>query len=221
MALARFKDLCIDAVDADRLGGFWAAGLGLRPDERLGPTHLIGPTEQHGLWVNTVPEPKSVKHRVHLDVHARSVEEYQRLGATVLDADSFRWTVMADPEGGEFCAFVRDEVPDYRLYEIGVDAVDSSATAQWWGKVLDAPVVHDERGFSSVHAIEGAPFESLDFVPVPEPKTAKNRIHWDVDTFDLGALVAAGASVVRPAGDDIAWTVLADPEGNEFCAFTG
>jgi len=221
MALARFKDLCIDAVDADRLGGFWAAGLGLRPDESPGVTHLVGPTEQHALWVNVVPEPRSVKHRVHLDVHAQSVEEYERLGGTVVDADSFRWTVMADPEGGDFCVFVRAEVPDYRLYEIVVDAVDSSASAQWWGKVFDAPVVHDERGFSWVHSIDGAPFESLDFIPVPEAKTVKNRIHWDVATDDLGVLLAAGARVLRPRDDEISWTVLADPEGNEFCAFLG
>ncbi|MDQ3165221.1 MAG: hypothetical protein M3Q17_03505 [Actinomycetota bacterium] len=219
MALARFKDLCIDAVDADRLGRFWATGLGLRPDSRRGLAHLVGPSEQHGLWVNTVPEAKTVKHRVHLDVHARSVAEYERLGATVLDAESFRWTVMADPEGGEFCVFVRDEVPDYRLYEVGVDAVDSSAIAHWWGQVFDAPVVHDERGFSWVHRIKGMPFESLDFAPVAEPKTAKNRIHWDVQAA-ADALVAAGARVLRARDDEIGWTVMADPEGNEFCAFS-
>jgi len=220
MALARFKDLCVDAVDGDRLSRFWAAALGLQPDDRPGVNHLVGPTEQHGLWVNAVLAPKSVKHRVHLDVHGASVEEYERLGATVLDGASFRWTVMADPEEGEFCVFVRDEVPDYRLYEIGVDAVEPGTIAQWWGKVLDAPVVHDERGFSWVHEIDGAPFESMDFAPVPEAKTVKNRIRWDVTTDDVGALVAAGARVLRPRDDEISWTVLADPEGNEFCAFS-
>lgn len=220
MALARFKDLCVDAVDATRLGTFWGTGLGLSPDPRHGLAHLVGPTEQHGVWINTVPEAKSVKHRVHLDVHARSVAEYERLGASVLDAESFPWTVMADPEGGEFCVFVREEVPDYRLYEIVVDALDHAAVARWWADVLGATVVHDERGFSWVHEIPGAPFESLDFVPVPEQKTVKNRIHWDVDTGDLDALVATGATVLRPRDDEIGWTVMADPEGNEFCAFT-
>jgi predicted enzyme related to lactoylglutathione lyase len=81
-------------------------------------------------------------------------------------------------------------------------------------------VVHDERGFSYVDQIPGAPFESLDFVPVPEPKTVKNRIHLDLLTDDVSALVAAGASVIRPRDEEIGWTVLADPDGNEFCAFT-
>ena len=53
---------------------------------------------------------------------------------------------------------------------------------------------------------------------MPEPKTVKNRIHWDV-TGDAEALIAAGASVLRRPDDEIAWTVLADPEGNEFCVF--
>lgn len=49
----------------------------------------------------------------------------------------------------------------------------------------------------------------------------KNRIHIDVTTEEVGPLVAAGATVLRPKGDGgIAWTVMADPAGNEFCAFT-
>jgi len=220
MALARYKDLCIDAVNPERMGAFWAAALGLRPDDER-PEGLVGHTPQHGVWINGVPEPRTVKQRVHLDVHARSVSEYEQLGATVFDAESFPWTVMADPEGGEFCVFVRDEVPDYRLYEIVVDAVDHAAIARWWGQVLGAPVVHDERGFSWVEEIPGAPFESIDFAPVPEPKSVKNRIHWDVDIEDVERLVAYGARVLRRPDNQIGWTVMADPEGNEFCAFTG
>ena len=56
------------------------------------------------------------------------------------------------------------------------------------------------------------------FAPVPEPKTVKNRIHWDVETTDVQALLDRGATVLRGPDDDIDWHVLADPEGNEFCA---
>jgi predicted enzyme related to lactoylglutathione lyase len=49
----------------------------------------------------------------------------------------------------------------------------------------------------------------------------KNRLHIDVTTDDLDALVARGARVLRAKGDGgLGWTVLADPDGNEFCAFT-
>jgi hypothetical protein len=60
---------------------------------------------------------------------------------------------------------------------------------------------------------------TFDFVPVPEPKTVKNRVHWDVTAPDVDALVERGARVLRSPDDEINWTVLADPEGNEFCAF--
>jgi hypothetical protein len=57
------------------------------------------------------------------------------------------------------------------------------------------------------------------FVRVPEPKTAKNRLHFDLRApgaiqDEVARLVALGAVVLR-AGDDL--TVMADPEGNEFC----
>jgi hypothetical protein len=71
------------------------------------------------------------------------------------------------------------------------------------------------------NALSGSiPFDYLCFAAVPEPKSAKNRIHWDVVAPDVYALVAAGARILREPDDDIVWHVLADPEGNEFCAFS-
>jgi catechol 2,3-dioxygenase-like lactoylglutathione lyase family enzyme len=221
MPLARYKDLCIDAVDPERLGRFWAAALGLEQHSRGDqPAPLTGPTKQHTLWVNPVPEPKAVKHRIHIDVNASSVEELVAAGARVLDDRSLPWTVMADPEGGEFCVFVRSGVITQRLYELGVDSSEPHRIAAWWAEVLGGRLVDDERGFSYVDEIPGAPFDSMDFAPVPEPKTVKNRIHLDVETADVRTLVAAGATVVRLRDRQIDWDVLADPEGNEFCAFT-
>ena len=219
MALATFKDLVIDAVDVHRLGGFWAAALGLKAEQLDdGDLRLTGPTPEHTVWVNRVPEPVTVKQRVHLDVAARSVDDVVALGATPEDLDSFSWKVMRDPEGGEMCVFPRDEVPDYRLYEIVVDCHDPQRITTWWGDVLGVAPQHGD-GYSWLEGIPGAPFEAMCFVPVPEPKTVKNRIHWDVTVDDLGRLTGDGATVLRAQDDEIRWTVLADPEGNEFCAF--
>jgi hypothetical protein len=62
------------------------------------------------------------------------------------------------------------------------------------------------------------------FVPVPEAKTVKNRIHVDVNPLncepaeELERLLALGATKVDVGqGEDVPWVVLADPEGNEFC----
>jgi len=224
MPLATFKDLCLDAHDPVLVGEFWAGVLGLELHRQEGgDTYLTGPTPQHTIWVSRVPEPKTVKHRVHLDVNAGSVAELEALGATVLDAESFRWVLMADPEGGELCVFLREGPITQRLYEIVVDTGDSPEEAHrlaaWWAEVLGGRLVDTERGFSYVDRVPGAPYDSLDFIPVPEPKTVKNRVHLDVTTADLDALVAAGATVLRAQDADLGWTVLADPAGNEFCAF--
>ena len=221
MSLATYKDLCIDAVDASRLGTFWAAALGLdiEPLDR-GMVKLVGPTPHHTVWINPVPEPVSVKQRVHLDVEAATVDDVLALGATPVDLESFRWKVLHDPEGGELCVFEREEAPSYRLYEVVVDSHDHRAQATWWADVLDADTGHDDQDrFSWVERIPGAPFQYLVFGPVPEPKTVKNRIHWDVDSDDIPGLVDRGAGLLRPPDDDIRWMVMTDPEGNEFCAF--
>ncbi|UPK74078.1 hypothetical protein MU582_16790 [Nocardioidaceae bacterium SCSIO 66511] len=226
MPIATFKDLVIDVSDAERMSGFWASALGLdvyRYD--TDDIVLRGPTPQHGVWINQVPEPRTVKQRVHIDVHAASVAEYEGFGATVLPEWSGQpWTVMGDPEGGEMCVFVREQVPAYRLYEIGVDSRDPVRIATWWADVLGARMGReDEEDFAYVDEIPGAPFDSIDFAAVPEPKTVKNRIHWDVtvDSADaLEDLKGAGATVLRARDPEIGWTVMADPEGNEFCVFT-
>jgi hypothetical protein len=220
MALATWKDLVIDAVDAPVMARFWAETLGLAVDPREslpGYVRLTGPTPQHAVWIASVPEPVTVKQRVHLDVHAGSLEEVLARGATSADLDSFRWKIVRDPEGGELCVFVRDEVPDHRLYELGVDvASDPRDIARWWAEALGATYGVDEaEGWAWAEDIPGAPFECIVFCRVPEPKTVKNRIHWDLHA-DVDALVAAGARVLDRQEE---WTVLADPEGNEFCAF--
>jgi Glyoxalase-like domain len=223
MALARFKDLCMDAGDPARLGEFWAQVLGLswQPDDD-GEGLLRGPTRQHTIWVNRVLEPKTVKHRVHLDIYAKRLADLEALGSAVLrpEGDDRPWTVMADPEGGEYCAFLREELPADRLHGLVVDCAAPAAQAEWWGRVYGAPVVHSPRGHSTVEKVPGMPILTMDFTPVPEPKTVKNRIHWDVTVTDVQPLIDAGATLVRPPDEDIGWHVLADPEGNEFCAFT-
>jgi hypothetical protein len=203
------------------LARFWADVLGreVRPGERDGTTRLAGPSERHTVWVNRVPEPLTVKQRVHLDVHAAAVEDVIALGAAPLDLESFGWKVLRDPEGGERCVFEREEAPSDRLYEVAVDAREPERIATWWADLLGAEVDHDEE-WSSVVGIPGAPFEALVFASVAEPKTVKNRIHWDITVRDLGLLLGDGATVLRRQDDEIRWTVCADPEGNEFCAFT-
>jgi hypothetical protein len=160
----------------------------------------------------------TVKNRAHFDTYASDLAELEALGATVVERRS-KWTVMADPEGTLFCAFLRDVVPPDRLHGLAVDSADPVAAARWWAGVFEVPVaLHD--GWATIEQLPGMPTLTMDFNPVPESKTVKNRVHWDVAVADLQPLLDAGATLLRPQGGDIAWHVLADPDGNEFCAFT-
>jgi Glyoxalase-like domain len=220
MAIATYKDLCIDAADAAALGRFWAGALQLDLQMKDdGDARLVGPTPQHSVWINTVPEPVTVKQRMHLDVRAGSVDDVVALGGVVVDAESFPWTVMKDVEGGELCVFGTRADRPAGLMEIVVDTSDPPRIASWWADVLGAEHKDHEHGYSYLQPVPEAPFESLVFVPVPEPKTVKNRIHIDVTTPDVQLLLDAGARLLRAQDEEISWSVLADPDGNEFCAF--
>ena len=132
----------------------------------------------------------------------------------------FSWTTFRDSEGHELCVFEGGERAD-GLKDVVVDAIDHAAIGAWWADVLGATLASNDE-YSWVDDIPGAPTESFDFVTVPEPKTVKNRVHWDVTLVGdatVDDLVARGASVLLPPGDDRGWTVMADPEGNEFCVF--
>jgi hypothetical protein len=221
MALVTFKDLCLDANDVSALAGFWSRVLHL--DAEILPEDgggvLRGAARTQTVWINPVPEAREVKSRVHLDVVAPSLEQFA--GLTRLTAEGeFPWTTFADPEGNEFCVFVGDRrAPG--LKDVVVDAADHAAIAEWWLDVWGGTLGEGD-GYTYLDDVPGAPVESFDFVPVPEPKTVKNRIHWDV-TLTEGAtvddLVARGAVVLAPPSDTERWTVMADPEGNEFCVF--
>ena len=221
MAIATYDSLCIDAVDVALLGRFWATALDLRL-ELLddGDAKLTGPTKAHDVWVNRVPEPVTVKQRVHLDIRAQSPDVIEALGATVTDRDSFPWVVMKDPEGGELCVFGLRAGGGPGVMEIAIDTgADHRPIAEWWGRVLGVEAKEHEHGYSYLEDVPNLPYEAIVFAPVPEPKAVKNRIHVDVTTTDVQLLLDAGATLLRSPDQDISWHILADPEGNELCAF--
>jgi hypothetical protein len=221
MSLVTWQDLCIDALDVGAQARFWAAVSGLEVADAEPPARLAGPTARHTVWVNPVDRPHRTKNRTHLDVDCASVEELVALGARVLapsEETGFGWTVMADPEGNEFCAFVRsaDRLPSYRLHGIGIDCRDPGALARWWGEAFGAVPARDPTDDSwTLSGVAVDARMTLDFDSVPEPRTEPNRLHWDV-VGRVDDLLARGATHLW---DQPRWTVLADPEGNEFCLF--
>ncbi|WP_332663160.1 VOC family protein [Aeromicrobium sp.] len=221
MPFVIYEALCIDANDVSAVQDFWADTLGYELEVLDdGDAVLRGSEPGEEVWINRVPEPRTVKQRVHLDVRAESLEPFAGL-EQVSKPGEFHWTTFADPEGGEFCVFTYDEPPAQKFKSLVIDSADHVAISDWWAGIIGGKVSHDD-GYSPLEEIPGLPTEGFDFVPVPEPKTVKNRIHWDVRLLPgatVDDLVAAGATVLLPAGDDRTWTVMADPEGNEFCVF--
>lgn len=123
-----------------------------------------------------------------------------------------------------------------RWYSVVVDCHDVVAQSRWWAEVLDWRIGYESDGevtlvpphaldeTRSIPLLEQGP--GLVFVPVPEGKQLKNRLHIDVappadadqdaEVRRLEALGARHADVGQDPGQ-ATWVVLADPEGNEFC----
>lgn len=219
--VARFLELCLDTTrDDTAVAEFWAAATGCRFEPNRWVGHVTGTEEGMGIAICPVPEERTVKNRVHLDLHTDSVETLVALGATVQPEqnDEDPWTVMADPEGNDLCAFVRspDRLPAYRVYELVVDSADPVRIGQWWADVFGVELQQEEgKDWTWLEDVPGMPFEAWVFGEVPEPKTVKNRMHWDV-CGDVADFEARGATRLWEMPR---WTVLADPEGNEFCVF--
>jgi hypothetical protein len=141
--MATTFQVTFDAADPRALGDFWCAALGYVtqpppegfddwdaaldawgvPPEERDTKHAIVDPEGLGprIWIQKVPEPKTAKNRVHLDVNVTAgiadasthrarirseVERLTGLGATVSgefeELGEF-WITLQDPEGNEFC----------------------------------------------------------------------------------------------------------------------
>jgi predicted enzyme related to lactoylglutathione lyase len=110
-------NITFDCADARAQATFWAAVTGWTAQERDATAghveYAVEPPSKGGprLYFTTVPEPKTVKNRIHLDLlppgddQQAELARVTGLGATVLadQPPGASWTVMADPEGNEFC----------------------------------------------------------------------------------------------------------------------
>lgn len=110
------------------------------------------------------------------------------------------------------------------IRHITVDCADPYALAQWWAKALDGTLGEDDFP-GDPEALVKTPGGDVLFIRVDDPKSVKNRVHFDVQPQDrtrdeeVDRLLALGAALHadhrRP--DGTGWVTLSDPEGNEFC----
>ncbi|OKJ01136.1 VOC family protein [Kitasatospora sp. CB01950] len=239
MAL-RPAHLIIKAVDPVAVGRFWAQALGWTAHHPGVTTYVAPPGDlvwPHptavGLDLVPVPEAKGpVKNRTHLDLATHSpahqsalVARLLDLGATPVDLGQgdVPWTVLADIEGNEFCVLEPREV--YRdtgpIAAVVVDCADPREMARFWGGAIDWTVHEVADTHASLRAAAGTgPY--LEFLRSTDGRLAPDRLHLDLlpggdPSAEVARLLDLGATPLDLGQGDAPWTVLADPEGHEFC----
>jgi len=241
----RLVHLVVDASDPAGLARFWASALDWAIADDTAEEVDIWPAGYRypdpsavPLVFVPVPEPKTGKDRVHLDLattsrthQAELVSRLRDLGAAPADVGQgdVPWVVLADPEGNEFCVL---EPRDMYLgtgpvAAILTDCADPAALARFWVDAAGWPIAYAQDDIAGLRSPAGTgPY--LEFVRVPGRKQAKNRIHPDVAPYrgddpqsEAARLRSQGASPADVGqGGGESWTVLADPEGNEFCVLS-
>ena len=114
------------------------------------------------------------------------------------------------------------------------DCADPVLVATFWAEALDYVLDEDSDATGAYIRDPSGRTAGVFFQPVPEPRTAKNRVHLDLRPTGtmseeverlrtlgaaVGELVEVPASAVD--GQSSFWTVMQDPEGNEFCVLRG
>ena len=126
-----------------------------------------------------------------------------------------------------------------RWYTVVVDCRDLKKQAAWWAEALDWKMIYESDDECVIipswvddQTTGDVPWErqgpGMVFVPVAEGKTVKNRLHIDLAPHtsqdrdaEIARLEKLGATRVDVGqGPEVTWTVLADPEGNEFCVLS-
>ncbi|WP_035854163.1 VOC family protein [Cryptosporangium arvum] len=233
MAL-RLVQFNLKARDHAALGRFWAAALGwavfsghgtsVRPPGTGWPV-----PDLVVLDLIPVEDPTTVHDRAHLELATTSAEHHttlvahlQTLGATPTAHTHPGATVLADPEGNVFCVRGPGARPGTGpIAAVVVDCADPHRLAHFWSEALGRPA---DTGADHAR-LTGGPGPDLEFTRRSHVGDTPNRLHLDLlpdplhgqapEVTRLHTLGATPLDVGQPA--DVPWTVLADPEGNEFC----
>ncbi len=236
---SRLVALCFDANDPLRLARFWAEALHWEIDDDTHDEVRLVPTDgtRFEILFLPVPEQKSAKNRIHLDLtstssedQAQTVESLIELGARRIDVGQGPdepHVVLADPEGNEFCVIEPDNSFLAGCGRLGSITCDGSVqVGYFWSDALGWPLVWDQDEETAIRAPDGTgPFITWG-PPVPQ-KLRKNRLHVDVappsdgdQRAEVDRLASLGATRVDIGQGDVSWVVMADPDGNEFCVLT-
>ena len=237
---SRLVSLCFDANDPLGLARFWADALRWEIDDESSDEVGLVPTDgtRFRMLFLPVPEPKTGKNRVHLDLTTTSTDDQRETVAQLLELGGRHvdigqrpdegHVVLADPEGNELCII---EPGNSFLANAGrLGAINCDGTRRvgfFWSEALGWPLVWDQDEETAIRAPDlTGPLITWSGPPLI-PKLGKNRLHLDIAPLDHGdqraevdRLVALGATRIDIGQGDVSWVVLADPDDNEFCVLS-
>lgn len=240
----RLHAVVMDCADHDAQARWWAQTLGwavVRADEHeaaIAPDADARSSAALDLEVVCVPlpEPKRGKNRgknkVHLDLGGPTATARRELLEQVLTRGAHHvdigqadvgWSVLADPEGNEFCVLAGDgqvDEPDV-LVAVSVDARRPAPLARFWAHASGWRISCESHLVAKLrHPDRRRP--TMDLVAVPDPTPGRARVHLDVahdgdQRAEVERLTRLGARRLDEEPGDESGVVLADPEDNQFC----
>ncbi len=231
--------LTFDANDPLRLARFWSGVLGreMTEDPDDGIALLPSDDTEFRIEFAHTQEQKAGPNQMHFDLTSTSLVDQQQtvaraleLGGRHIDVGQLpeeRHVVLADPEGNEFCVIPPE---NNFLADTGVIGALSSDGSQevgyFWSEALGWPLVWDQDQETAIQAPQGGSKVAWGGPPV-NPKTGKNRLHFDIappadgdQQAEVARLVSLGAKRIDFGQGEVSWVVMADPDGNEFCVLT-
>lgn len=228
--------LTADARDPQLVARFWAALLGRTAEPAGDHAYRLPPTRptQFAIRFHRNEAQKSGPNWMHPDLTSTSPDDQRAKvalalahGGTHLDVGQLpneTHVVLADPEGNELCVLPADNDFTTGTDTIGCLACDGSrAAGLFWSAALDWPLVWDEGEETAIQSPGGGSKISWDGAP-PRRQEGKNRLHLDLlpspdsdAPREIERLIGLGASRSPLTSDQMPWTVLLDPDGNEFC----
>ncbi|MDX1620967.1 MAG: VOC family protein [Nitriliruptorales bacterium] len=229
----------IDTLDGERLADFYETLLGwprlFTSDEGIALVPSMPPVLGQGflLYTEHGTGEKTFKNRAHPDFRppdaGAMVERALELGATNADIGQgpVDWSVFTDPEGNEFCVLSSGDVDQPEIDAFTLDSNDLDVLAPFWSSLLGWDEVARDHDSVRLRDPSGDAHDLL-LLESPDEKAGKNRVHPDLipvaDPDDPEAREREASRVLELGGShadigqgDVPWSVMADPEGNEFC----
>jgi hypothetical protein len=229
------------ARDDDAVGRFWAGALGWGVSSEGPGVTNVEPVgfdwpDPVALCVDVVkvPDVETVAYRGHLDLATTSADHQAELVARLIDLGAtpadvgqgdVPWTVLADPEGNLFCVVEPREIYQDTgpIAAVVIHCDDPRAMARFWAEAAGWTVHEVTEAHARLRSPAGVgPY--LELLRTPDVRSLRHRLHLDLlpgptddQAAEVARLEALGATHADVGQGDVRWTVLADPEGNQFC----